>query len=228
MGKFMLHFGIGLGMIFGMLQLSSSLAVGQIDVSLPTDTGQVGDTPLLPITVGDVTGQGVVAYQFTVSYDSTILTITGIDASGTLSEGMSIVPNSAVSGQITVAAAGATPLSGSGTLLNLHAEYVGEGTSPLTWTDFVFNEGDPAANATNGSVEIIGLMGDFNGDNVVDVSDLVLFAAHFGSSSGDPGYDPIYDLTGDLTVDVSDLVIFASVFGTEGPAPPGPFFRHKR
>ena len=65
------------------------------------------------------------------------------------------------------------------------------------------------------------LIADFNGDSAVDVSDLVLFAAHFGLRSGDAGYDPIYDLTGDDTVDVSDLVIFASVFGTSGPLPPG-------
>ncbi|MEE9289156.1 MAG: hypothetical protein V3U69_06180, partial [Bacteroidota bacterium] len=67
---------------------------------------------------------------------------------------------------------------------------------------------------------VTGLQGDFSGDNTVDVSDLVLFAANFGLSSGDPGYNAIYDLSGDLTVDVSDLVIFASVFGTTGPAPP--------
>ncbi len=67
---------------------------------------------------------------------------------------------------------------------------------------------------------VTGLQGDFSGDNTVDVSDLVLFAANFGLSSGDPGYDAIYDLSGDFTVDVSDLVIFASVFGTTSPAPP--------
>lgn len=67
-----------------------------------------------------------------------------------------------------------------------------------------------------------GWKGDFSGDRVVDVADLVLFAAHFGLNSLEPGYDPAFDLTGDRTVDVSDLVIFASVFGTVAPAPQGP------
>lgn len=62
------------------------------------------------------------------------------------------------------------------------------------------------------------LLGDFNQDNRVDVSDLVVFASHFGLSAGDAGYDGSYDLTGDGSVDVSDLVMFASVFGTTSPS----------
>ena len=135
-----------------MLQLGSSPVVAQIGVTLPTVSGEVDDIVFFPITAGDMTGQGVVSYSFTIIYDSNVLTITGSKSSGTFSAEWFVVANTTVPGEITVAAAGITPLSGSGILLELQAEYAGEGTSPLTWTEFLFNEGVPTANAISGSV----------------------------------------------------------------------------
>ncbi len=54
---------------------------------------------------------------------------------------------------------------------------------------------------------------DLDGDGVVDFGDFVLFAAKFGQSQGDDGYDPRYDLDTDGTVGFSDFLIFANAFG---------------
>ncbi len=57
---------------------------------------------------------------------------------------------------------------------------------------------------------------DFDGDGTVGFSDFVLFAAKFGLSQGDDGYDVRYDLDGNGAIGFSDFLIFAQAFGKEG------------
>ena len=111
------------------------LGWAQVTVSLPADVkGEVDDYAFLPITVGNLTGLNALSYEFTVTYDKNVVEITGYDAVGTLSEGMSIVANTTVPGQVKVAAAGTNALVGSGTLLNLKVKYVGSGSTCLLYT----------------------------------------------------------------------------------------------
>lgn len=56
--------------------------------------------------------------------------------------------------------------------------------------------------------------GDFNGDSVIDVSDLLILLGAWGPCA-DPGNCPP-DLNGDGVVDVSDLLL---VLGAWGPCP---------
>ncbi|MEW6756176.1 MAG: choice-of-anchor D domain-containing protein [Candidatus Latescibacterota bacterium] len=61
------------------------------------------------------------------------------------------------------------------------------------------------------------LTGDFDGDNDVDFDDFFQFADHFGLSSGDAGWDPLFDLAPegapDGTVNFDDFFVFADHFG---------------
>ena len=54
---------------------------------------------------------------------------------------------------------------------------------------------------------------DFDGDGTVGFSDFVQFAAQFGLSQGDTGYDARFDLDGDDEIGFSDFLIFAASFG---------------
>ena len=54
---------------------------------------------------------------------------------------------------------------------------------------------------------------DFDGDGTVGFSDFLQFAANFGLSQGDTGYDTRFDLDGDGAVGFSDFLIFAGSFG---------------
>ncbi len=54
---------------------------------------------------------------------------------------------------------------------------------------------------------------DFDGDGTVGFSDFLQFAANFGLSHGDAGYDARFDLDGDGSVGLSDFLIFADSFG---------------
>ncbi|MDE2799410.1 MAG: cadherin-like beta sandwich domain-containing protein [Gemmatimonadota bacterium] len=57
---------------------------------------------------------------------------------------------------------------------------------------------------------------DFDGDGIVGIPDFLLFAAQFGLSHGDVGYDARYDLDGDGTIGIGDFLIFVDAFGKEG------------
>lgn len=54
---------------------------------------------------------------------------------------------------------------------------------------------------------------DLNGDGDVDFSDFLLFAAAFGKSEGEAGYNAGADLDSSGAVDFQDFLIFANAFG---------------
>ena len=56
---------------------------------------------------------------------------------------------------------------------------------------------------------------DFDRDGTVGFQDFLQFAAQFGTSQGDAGYDARFDLDGDGAVGFSDLLIFAERFGKQ-------------
>ncbi len=51
---------------------------------------------------------------------------------------------------------------------------------------------------------------DFNGDGSVSFADFLMFAAAFGTSTGDAGFDAKFDLNGGGSV---DFIIFAGALG---------------
>jgi hypothetical protein len=134
--------------------LPQSPAAG-IPVAFPIQTGPSGPTTI-GIFVGDLTGQGVISYDLTMTFDPAVLTPQNpaFDTSGTLSSGMTITPNATIPGQLTIVGFTTTPLSGSGTLLKLKFTAAASGTTPLSWTSFMFNEGTPMAMPINGQFTV--------------------------------------------------------------------------
>ena len=142
-----------------------------ISVSLPNAMGQHGLTVSIPISVGDMTGQGVRSYDLQVSFDPTVLQPTGqpFTSLGTLSAGMIIAANANNSGHIVISAYQANDLAGAGTLINLNFNVVGTAgqSTSLSFVDyndpnnifhpgFRFDAGNPAATTTNGSFSAKG------------------------------------------------------------------------
>jgi len=58
-----------------------------------------------------------------------------------------------------------------------------------------------------------GLVGDVDGDGSVDGKDIAIAARAFGTSPGDPRWDPRADVNNDGTVDGKDISIIAKYFG---------------
>lgn len=63
------------------------------------------------------------------------------------------------------------------------------------------------------------VQGDVNGDNIVNIFDLVSAAVAFGKSTGQPGFNPDADLNGDGTINILDLVIIGVNFQESCPNP---------
>lgn len=134
-------------------------AKAQLSVSLPNVSGLMGSSINIPVTVSEFDDVGgIVSFQFEVLNTPGILNFTGIETSGTLMAGKSVISNpNAVQGKITVAFAAATPVSGSGILIYLVAELVSIGESPLTFNNVLFYDSDGAQvplDLTNGNVTV--------------------------------------------------------------------------
>ena len=55
---------------------------------------------------------------------------------------------------------------------------------------------------------------DFDGDGIVSFGDFLLFAAQFGFSEDDEGYEARFDLDGDDVIGFGDFLIFVNAFGS--------------
>jgi hypothetical protein len=127
-------------------------------IAMPSGVTALRNTVLaIPITTSDVSGQGVISFDTTITFDPAVLTYIGFDQSGTVSQGMAITINSNNAGTLVISGFSATAAAGSGVLLNLNfftAGPVGT-TSAMTFSSFVYNEGTPCTTTTNGDVTII-------------------------------------------------------------------------
>ena len=128
----------------------------QVSIALPNLTPTTGTSVTIPITVGDLTGKGVIAYDFDLVFDPSVLQaqFTPYDAAGTLSSALTITANPQP-GRLRVSAFGTQSLTGAGTLLNLKFNVLGAGGTgtALTWQRFLLNE-TVQTNLTNGRVNV--------------------------------------------------------------------------
>jgi len=59
--------------------------------------------------------------------------------------------------------------------------------------------------------------GDVNGDGIVDISDVVVWAGAFGSQPGDPNWDVDADLNEDDLIDIFDAIMISINYGNTYP-----------
>ncbi len=58
--------------------------------------------------------------------------------------------------------------------------------------------------------------GDVNGDGTLDQADLDLATAAFGSTQGDPLFEPAADLNGDGVIGIDDLQVLVGILDAQG------------
>ncbi len=145
-----------LSVLFDKANLSAPETV--ISVTAPTATAEVGSEFNVPLNVSSTTGQGIIAYQFDLHYNPAVIQpqANAVEVAGTISSGLSAVFNPNTPGLLKVAVYGAYPLAGTGTLLNFKFKAVGPAasTSPLTFTNFMFNEGNPGSTVLDGQIKL--------------------------------------------------------------------------
>ncbi len=127
----------------------------QVSVSIPDTSVNSSSTVLIPVSVSDLTGLDVISYNFDLIYDNDIVSATGYSTTGTLSSGLSISANTSKTDTLTISAGGIFPLSGNGVLINLQFQTPSSpGVTRLIFDGFDFNEGNPTASLTNGSIGV--------------------------------------------------------------------------
>lgn len=67
-----------------------------------------------------------------------------------------------------------------------------------------------------GTINFSLINGDCDGDNEISIGDYALLSSAFGSTPGDPNWNPLADLLGDDEVDIGDFAILSNNFGLEG------------
>lgn len=129
-----------------------------VNVTIPDISASPGSTGFkIPIMVGDVTGLGIISYQFTVSFDESVLDATGATTSGTISSSWGVpTVNTSIDDEITVVIYGTSAISGSGVLIYLIFDIPGSpgDSTNLAFDSFLFNEGNPSVSTSGGQFKI--------------------------------------------------------------------------
>lgn len=112
-----------------------------VQVTLPDTTVQEGRSVQLPIRVEGATAQEVAAYQFTLSYDSDVVTLTGVETENTLSGAGSISVGQS-EGELRVAYASSDVLQDTGTLLIVNAKVADPGQTVLAFQELLLFDQD--------------------------------------------------------------------------------------
>src|SRR5262249_22188869 len=106
-------------------------------ITAPTLVAPADSEVLIPVNIQGVADTGVIAYQFDLHYDPSVIQpqANSVDLTNTVSRGLSVVANPATPGVLRVVVYGPLPVEGNGVLLNLRFTAVGApgSVSPLTW-----------------------------------------------------------------------------------------------
>ena len=137
--------------VLGVRDTTSNIEIRPLRLSIPTNLTQWEGLYIdVPVLTSDLTGLGVLAGGFQLSFNSNTLQPVSIVQTGTLLENSSVFMQTS-NGNITVAFAGTTVLNGSGVLLYVRFKVLGnsEETTNLEMRKILFNENLQATN-TNG------------------------------------------------------------------------------
>ena len=160
-----------------------------------------------------------------LNYDTSVLIADSFTSGNLLGASVLTEPGTGISpGKITLGVARngantAVPVNGMFFTVQFHVKTSAmSGNSNLNLVNVVLKD-SPTSNIPdtilqNGTVNVISCLGDFSGDGKINFDDFVIFAAAYGTSTGNPNFNPDADMNHDGKVNFDDFVIFASVYGT--------------
>jgi hypothetical protein len=119
-----------------------------------SDRGDADGELIVPVSIGDTTGKGIVAYDFTVVFDPDVVRPANspVDVAGALSDGWSVVHNVQTPGRMRVIAFSTGELTGKGVLLRLRFHVLAGGEAArLRWADLQLNEHEVPCTLSDGA-----------------------------------------------------------------------------
>ena len=208
-------------LLFGMLAFSfimhgASLTRIYIDPpSIEDPNLDSGETFSINVSIANVSNLS--GYDFNMGYNTAILTCIGVSV-GPLGNMPS--PTWEIDdeiGNVWVNVTYSTPLTtdSSATLASITFLIHGRGSSvfDLYSTNLVNSLGQPISHEVSNGYFVNGSPYDLNKDGHVDILDIRIVAAAFGSSPEEPNWNPIADVNGDGLIDVFDLRLVAKHYG---------------
>ena len=129
--------------------------LGSAIVSLPDVPATPGGQVIVPLNL-DISGESLYAADFTIGYDSAVLTATGVTA-GALAGNFMVASNLDIPGQVRVSMAGAQPITSSGELLRVAFDVVASYPGPssdLIFTRAELNEGAIPTSTEDGRITV--------------------------------------------------------------------------
>jgi len=91
------------------------------------------------------------------------------------------------------------------------------GNYTISATAHLPSDSDPSDNTFIDGWILVTIAGDLNGDQTVNILDAIRLAAAFGSTPGNPYWNPNADINGDGVVNILDAIILAAHFGESWP-----------
>jgi hypothetical protein len=198
----------------------------EVAVDPPVSTVNVGDVFSMNLTVTNVVN--LTAWQMNIYYLKALLNCTDVAegpflrTGGETYFGQNITNNyNSTHGRILAYSTllGITSANGSGAIVTITFKAMSGGSTALALGNTqLADEKVPPQQIPHqdfGGTVIVtgGLTGDINSDGTVDIFDAILLAASYGSSLGDPNWNPNTDLNNDSTVDIFDAILLAGNFG---------------
>ena len=213
----------------GQTPYAYSISGAPLGIAIHSSSGNITGTPTkagtftVTITVTDAHGRtGTGSFSMTVNAPTPVSALTIAEINDITVKISAEQTNSPIT-PIQVSASGgqtpyqyslsSTPATGSGlTIDSSSGKITGTPTKAGTFTLAVTVTDKARKTATESFSMAVSLIGDFNGDGVVNLSDHSLFVAAYGLSEGDDGYNAEMDLNGDGTINTADFLIFVSHF----------------
>ena len=169
--------------------LFSTAEASVIGISIHDTTVAHGEILLLPVYVdSSLTDQNVMSFQLQLSFSGSILTVDSVISDGTLSQSFGSPNfNKANPNQLSIAAAGTSPLTGTGVLVYVRFRAVGAGYAGVAFSDAAhnfLNEGTPAVTLQSGTVYVQPAPSISVSPNtaLLTVSDSLLFGGYGGTA----------------------------------------------
>lgn len=161
------------------------------DVILTLDSfpGLIDEIFSVPVSITELGSDPVEAFEFTINYDPSIITVEIGDQTGFLAEDFQIVSNQVEPGKLVISAAATVGIVDLGELLNLTVTLVGGGISPFELTNIDINE-EPLKPVLSAVNVLLRRCGDVTGDKTVSALDATAVLRHTVFLS------PEYPLTG--------------------------------
>ena len=151
---------LAVGMACVALLALAPIRASAVTVTAGNPSGIAGQLVDVNVSVSSVTGLNIVSYQFGVTFNGALVSVSTVDETGTLSgaAGWGPATFSAGNGTLSVSHAGTTPLTSSGILIKLrfliNPAQLSANSTGINFSNFTFNEGTPAATTVNGSITI--------------------------------------------------------------------------